>query len=43
MNILELGCGKGGDLKKWAYAGIGVWFGLDISGSSLEEALNRYK
>lgn len=38
-----MGCGKGGDMSKWSKVGTGVWFGLDISGESLKEALNRHQ
>ena len=41
LNILEMGCGRGGDLKKWQMSGAGLWFGLDISGESLKEVLKR--
>lgn len=43
LNVCELGCGKGGDMTKWQRAGTGVWFGIDISGESLKEALNRHR
>lgn len=43
LNILDLGCGKGGDLKKWKNQKVGFYVGVDISGESLKHALERYK
>ena len=40
-SLLDIGCGKGGDLNKWLDAGIGCVLGLDISLVSLEEARGR--
>lgn len=41
--ILDLCCGKGGDLKKYAKLGcVGYYAGLDITTRSLAEATQRY-
>lgn len=39
--ILDLGCGKGGDLGKWAHQNIHSYVGLDIAHVSLEDAVSR--
>lgn len=41
--VLELGCGKGGDLRKYGNAGISQFIGIDISNASIQEAHKRYK
>ncbi|KAJ2777236.1 mRNA cap guanine-N7 methyltransferase [Coemansia interrupta] len=41
--VLDLGCGKGGDLRKWAFARIGEYVGMDIAQVSVLQAENRYK
>ncbi|KAJ2082590.1 mRNA cap guanine-N7 methyltransferase [Coemansia sp. RSA 988] len=40
--VLDLGCGKGGDLRKWAIAGISEYIGMDIAETSVEQAHKRY-
>jgi mRNA (guanine-N7-)-methyltransferase len=40
--ILDLACGRGGDIHKWHELGVMHVTGLDISGKSIEEARNRY-
>lgn len=40
--VLELGCGKGGDLKKYGNVGISQFIGIDISNASIQEAHKRY-
>ncbi|EGR31065.1 mRNA capping large subunit family protein, putative [Ichthyophthirius multifiliis] len=41
LYVLEIGCGKGGDLKKWLHADIAFYIGVDISLNSLKEAHRR--
>ncbi|AQZ12297.1 ABD1 (YBR236C) [Zygosaccharomyces parabailii] len=41
--VLELGCGKGGDLKKYGVADISQLIGIDISNASIQEAHKRYR
>lgn len=40
--LLDLACGRGGDLRKWADAGVAHVIGIDISSKALEEAHRRY-
>ncbi|SCU96921.1 LAMI_0F08218g1_1 [Lachancea mirantina] len=40
--VLELGCGKGGDLRKYGMADISQFIGIDISNASILEAQKRY-
>lgn len=40
--VLDLCCGKGGDLNKYQYIGIGDYIGIDISNKSIKEACSRY-
>jgi len=40
--VLDLGCGKGGDLGKWAKTNIGLYIGLDIAGVLIEQACHRW-
>ncbi|KAJ1998332.1 mRNA cap guanine-N7 methyltransferase, partial [Coemansia sp. S85] len=40
--VLDLGCGKGGDLRKWSYAHIGEYVGMDIAQVSVTQAQKRY-
>ena len=42
-SILDVGCGRGGDLFKWAHCNISNYVGVDISDASIEEAKNRSK
>lgn len=41
--VLDLGCGKGGDINKWSMANISEYIGIDISNASIVEAVKRYK
>mmetsp|Transcript_70085 Transcript_70085/g.227375 ORF Transcript_70085/g.227375 Transcript_70085/m.227375 type:complete len:659 (+) Transcript_70085:341-2317(+) len=41
LAVLDLGCGKGGDLKKFANCGVTQFCGVDISAVALEELLKR--
>ncbi|CUA72314.1 mRNA (guanine-N7-)-methyltransferase [Rhizoctonia solani] len=40
--VLDLGCGKGGDLRKWGKASIREYVGLDIADVSINQARNRH-
>lgn len=40
--VLDLGCGKGGDLRKWSIAQIGEYVGMDIAQVSVTQAQRRY-
>lgn len=41
--VLDLGCGKGGDLLKWGKANVSKYVGLDISHQAIHDAIERYK
>ncbi|PIA13607.1 guanine-N(7)-methyltransferase [Coemansia reversa NRRL 1564] len=41
--VLDLGCGKGGDLRKWAIAGISEYIGMDIAQTSVLQAQKRFE
>ncbi|KAK9457197.1 mRNA capping enzyme-domain-containing protein [Dipodascopsis uninucleata] len=41
--VLDLGCGKGGDLLKWDIAGIKGYIGIDVANVSVDQARERYR
>lgn len=42
FNVLDMGCGKGGDLMKWLKTGIADFTGADIASVSIDQAQQRY-
>ncbi|KAG8753512.1 mRNA cap guanine-N7 methyltransferase [Serendipita sp. 396] len=40
--VLDIGCGKGGDLQKWKNAGIKEYVGLDLAIMSVNQARDRW-
>lgn len=42
-SVLDLGCGKGGDLAKWQMVSTQDYVGVDLSDQSVREAVNRYR
>ncbi|OLL23872.1 mRNA cap guanine-N7 methyltransferase [Neolecta irregularis DAH-3] len=41
--VLDMGCGKGGDLLKWDKARINIYVGVDVADVSVSQARNRYR
>ncbi|KAF8232361.1 guanine-N(7)-methyltransferase [Tricholoma matsutake] len=41
--VLDMGCGKGGDMTKWAKARVREFFGVDIAAISVEQARSRWE
>ncbi|CAI5460914.1 unnamed protein product [Closterium sp. Yama58-4] len=40
--VLDLACGKGGDLTKWARVNVGFYLGVDVAEGSVHNAMARY-
>ena len=43
ISVLDLGCGKGGDIKKWKIANVSRVTFVDVAEKSLEECKKRYE
>ncbi|KDR73440.1 hypothetical protein GALMADRAFT_609653 [Galerina marginata CBS 339.88] len=41
--VLDMGCGKGGDMTKWAKAHVKELFGADIAAVSVDQARSRWE
>ncbi|TFK72515.1 guanine-N(7)-methyltransferase [Pluteus cervinus] len=41
--VLDMGCGKGGDVTKWAKARVKEYFAVDIAGVSVDQARQRWQ
>ncbi|TYJ59172.1 hypothetical protein B9479_000161 [Cryptococcus floricola] len=41
--VLDVGCGKGGDLNKWKQARIALYVGIDLAEQSVDQAADRYQ
>ncbi|KZT60477.1 mRNA capping enzyme, large subunit, partial [Calocera cornea HHB12733] len=42
VRVLDIGCGKGGDLLKWSRNGVSEYIGLDVAEISVRQAEERY-
>lgn len=40
--VMDMCCGKGGDVDKWRQIGISRYIGMDIADSSIQDAKNRH-
>ena len=43
LNVLDIACGKGGDLMKWQRSNVGHVVGVDIASTSIEQCKDRYR
>ena len=41
-SVLDLACGKGGDMLKFKAGGCAAYVGIDIAGQSVRDAVGRY-
>lgn len=42
MRVIDMGCGKGGDLQKWGRQNVRDYIGIDIADVSVTQASERY-
>jgi mRNA (guanine-N7-)-methyltransferase len=42
-HVLDMGCGKGGDLMKWDKANVASYTGIDLANVSIDQARGRYQ
>jgi len=43
FKVLDIGCGKGGDLLKWSKYAVGHMVGVDIAETSIDQCKDRYQ
>lgn len=41
LSVLDIACGKGGDLRKWDIAGTRNYYGVDIAFKAIQDAQSR--
>ena len=43
LSVMDIACGKGGDLRKFRHAGVRNYVGNDISSQGVKDAHSRWK